>query len=105
MKQKKQLGKAVQFTTANKMIDDSALDKELFEWKQSQLEKGKFPCICGHLESMHVKNLCLGCHGEDTHPASAHGEGWAVGSCFHRFVQMDNLTLIEWVAQNKEGLK
>lgn len=87
------------------MVNNENLDKELFKWKQTQLEKGKFPCKCGHLESVHVKSLCIGCHGDDEHPASAHGEGWAIGSCFHKFIQMDNLTLIEWCAQNKADLK
>jgi len=86
-------------------MDKNALDRELFEWKQKRLEDGKFPCICGHFKNVHVKNLCIGCHGDDTHPATVHGEGWAVGSCFHQFVQMDNLTLIEWMATNKGELK
>jgi len=87
------------------MVDKKALDAELFDWKQKRLEEGKFPCKCGHFESSHVKNLCIGCHGDPEHTASAHGEGWAVGSCFHRFSQMDNLTLIEWMVDNKQELQ
>ena len=87
------------------MLNENELNKELFNWKQKRLEEGKFPCVCGHLENVHIKNLCIGCHGDDAHPASAHGEGWAVGSCFHKYEQLDNLSIIEWIAKNKEELK
>lgn len=86
-------------------MNNDALNGELFEWKQKRLEEGKFPCLCGHFESVHVKNLCIGCHGDEEHPASAHGEGWAVGSCFHKYVQMPNLDIVEWMAKNKQDLK
>lgn len=100
---RKQLGKVDRPTTVNK----ENLDKELYEWKQKRLEEGKFPCACGHFESSHVKNLCIGCHGSenDKHPAPAHGEGFAVGSCWHKFEQMDNLTIIEWISKNKGEIK
>lgn len=87
------------------MVNKQNLDKELFDWKQKRLEQGKFPCMCGHFESSHVKGMCIACHGEDNdHPASAHGEGHAVGSCFHQHAQMDNLTLIEWMAHHQKDI-
>ena len=85
------------------MVNEKELNKELADFKQKRLEEGKFPCKCGHFEASHVKSLCIGCHGDEEHPASAHGEGWAVGSCFHLFEIMDNLTIVEWMAQNKNN--
>jgi hypothetical protein len=83
------------------MVNKENLDAELFAWKQNRLEEGKFPCLCGHFETAHVKRMCIACHGKDTdHESSVHGEGF-FDSCFHEFKIMDNLTLIEWFAQHK----
>jgi hypothetical protein len=76
-------------------MDNQKLNKEVFDWKQSRLEEGKFPCICGHFESSHVKRMCIACHGNDT--------GEFTTNCFHPFKQMDNLTIVEWIAAHKEG--
>ena len=86
------------------MVDKKNLEKEMFEWQQTKLEEGKFPCMCGHFANAHVKSLCIACHGDEIHSAPVHGEGFSYDSCFHPFTQMDNLTLIEWMAKNKKEL-
>jgi hypothetical protein len=77
-------------------MDQSALDKELFAWKQERLEQGKFPCECGHFESSHVKRMCIACHGQIV-PDDVLVDYRA----FHRYEQMDNLSLIEYMAAHK----
>lgn len=87
-------------------MDQKNLDKELFQWKQARLEDGKFPCKCGHFESTHTKRFCIACHGDDqNHVANVHGEGFPFDSCFHVYIKMDNLSVIEWIAKNKEELQ
>jgi hypothetical protein len=82
------------------MVNKKNLEKALLEWKQEQLEKGKFPCHCGHFESSHVKRMCISCHGEETKE-----NGDDDTSCWHSYKSMDNLTLIEWMAKHKEELE
>jgi hypothetical protein len=95
-KLKKQRGKANQFI----MVNDDHLNAELFAWKQKKLEEGKFPCQCGHFESSHVRGLCILCHGGDSKTDPKYGD-----NCWHYFKQMDNLSLIEHMAQHKKDIE
>jgi len=82
-------------------MNDSSLNEEFVRWKQDRLEKGQFPCaICQHFKSLHIKDSCVACQGiefKETYPLELSGTyPW------HRYKQMDNLTLIEWMVENKE---
>jgi hypothetical protein len=80
------------------LVNEQNLNKELFDWAQNRLERGKFPCVCGHFESSHVKRMCIACHGKDQHGEGCSDEDY---TCWHPFEQMDNLTLIEWMSKYK----
>ena len=83
------------------MLDENFLKKEMSKWIQEKLEQNKFPCAtCKHFEPAHVKGLCIACHEveDDIH----RNDGV---NCFHKFKQIDNLSLIEWVAENKNQLE
>jgi len=83
------------------MVDENNLKKEMSQWIQEKLEKNKFPCAkCKHFESSHIKGLCIGCHDIEN---DWHGENRV--SCYHVYEQIDNLSLIEWVAEQKEEKK
>jgi hypothetical protein len=75
------------------MVNNEQLDAELLAWKREKLDQGKFPCMCGHFESSHVKGMCIACHGIEGHTESSFLES---ESCFHIYKQMPNLDLIEW---------
>lgn len=80
------------------MESKDALNKELKEWRQEKVQQGKFPCKrCHHFESLHIKRMCIACHDDEIdHHDFKH-------SCYHSYEKMDNLSLIEWFAQNKES--
>jgi hypothetical protein len=106
-KLKKKLGKVVPNITVSDLNKDK-LDTELYEWKQSRLEDGKFPCRCGHFESSHIKRMCIACHGKDGHTESSYeddGLSVKVGTCYHDFEPMDNLTIVEWMAQHRKDIE
>jgi hypothetical protein len=84
------------------VVNKKELNKEIFDWAQGKLEQGKFPCICGHFESSHVKRMCLACHGGDEKKDDP-TEHWE-GGCWHPFKAMDNLSLVEWMAAHKGEL-
>jgi hypothetical protein len=90
------------------MVNNEQLEAELFAWKQQRLESGKFPCKCGHFESSHIKRICIMCHGEDDCNIVSYNSpdlDLQYGNCFHGFEPMDNLSIIEWIAANRNDIE
>jgi hypothetical protein len=81
-------------------VDKKILDKEMFAWKQARLEEGKFPCVCGHFESSHVKRMCIACNNTEI----SDEDRVVAYRGFHLYTQMDNLSLIEYMAAHKEDV-
>lgn len=77
------------------MINKKFLNKEELLWKQIKLEQDQFPCKCGHFKNSHIKGLCVTCHSEYFMITNRN-----VSSCFHEYVQMFNLDIIEWMAKH-----
>jgi hypothetical protein len=93
-------GEMVLPTMENK-LNKKLLAKEMKAWIETQIEKNKFPCAkCKHFELAHIKGLCIACHDIES---DLHRESNI--NCYHQYSKMDNLSLIEWIAEQNEEQK